>query len=68
MITIQFQCESQEEAHVYLNAQNYLNLIHDLYSAITSARKHGTDKDVLHQIEHFLPELGRAAEHNLGAY
>lgn len=66
MITIQLKCE--KEAQIYLNAHNYRNLLSDLYGALLAARKHGGDKDVLYQVEHFMPDIGKAVEHHLGAY
>lgn len=68
MLELNLKCESREEASVYLNAHAYHNLICDFYAALRSAQKHGTDKDVLNQIEHFMPDLAKAVEHNLGAY
>lgn len=68
MLELKIQCETAEEARVYLNAQQYLNLITDLFGALRSARKHGTDSDVLAQVEHFYPELCNAIDNSTGAY
>lgn len=68
MLELNIKCESLDEARVYLNAHQYLNLISDLYAALRQARKHGTDTDVLAQIEHFMPDLTRAIDHSEGAY
>jgi hypothetical protein len=53
MLELNIKCESLDEARVYLNAHNYLNLISDFYQAIYTARKHGTNADVLDKIEYF---------------
>lgn len=68
MLELNIKCETLEEARVYLNATQYHNLISDLYGALHAAQKHGTDKDVLFQINNFMPDLYKAVEHNLGAY
>lgn len=68
MLELKIQCESTDQAHVYLNAPQYHNLISDFYAALRNARKHGTDKDVLFQVEQFMPELSRAIDHSMGAY
>lgn len=68
MLKLEFQCESHEEASVYLNAHQYHNLLSDLYESLRSARKYGSDADVLTKVETFMPDLARAIEHNLGAY
>ena len=68
MLELKLQCESLEEARVYLNAQQYHNLLSDFYNALRSARKHGTDKDVLFQVEQFMPDLCKAIDNSEGAY
>ena len=68
MLELKITCQDAEEARVYLNAQQYLNLLDDFYNALRSAQKHGTDKDVLHQVSIFYPEMQRAIEHHMGAY
>jgi len=68
MLELNFKCESTEDAAVYLNAQNYHNLLSDLYAAIRSAQEHGTDAGVLARVEAFMPDIARAIDHNMGAY
>lgn len=68
MLELNIKCESREEAEVYINAPAYHNLISDLYAALRSARKHGSDKDVLDKIESFMPDLAKAVDHSFGAY
>jgi hypothetical protein len=68
MIDLVIKCESLEEASTYLSAQQYLNLLHDFYSALRSAKKHGSDEDVLKTVDMFMPDLSRAIDHSQGAY
>ena len=68
MIDLVIKCESLEEAHVYLNTHQYLNLISDFYVALRSAKKHGSDADVLKTVDMFMPDLSRAIDHSQGAY
>lgn len=68
MLELKIQCETPEQARMYLNAQQYLNLIDDFYNALRSARKHGTDVDVLKQVDAFMPELRAAIDNSQGAY
>lgn len=68
MLELKFHCESLQEAHVYLNAQQYLNLLNDLQNALRNARKHGKPTDVLKVFDTFYPEICRACEHDEGAY
>lgn len=68
MLELKLQCESADEARVYLNAPQYLNLIDDFYNALRSARKHGSDADVLKQVESYLPDLLAAIDNSQGPY
>jgi hypothetical protein len=68
LLELNIKCESLDEARVYLNAHNYLNLISDFYQAIYTARKHGTNADVLDKIEYFLPDFSSAIDNSQGAY
>ena len=68
MLKLEFICESHEEARVYLNAHAYHNLLSDFYEALRDAQKHGGDKNVIYQVEAFLPDLAKAVDHNMGAY
>ena len=68
MLELKIQCDSADEARVYLNAQQYLNLIDDFYNALRSARKHGNDVDVLKQVDAYMNELREAIDNSSGAY
>ena len=70
MLKLQFDFETNEEAHHVLNAQNYYNLLSDLYYAIRNARKYGDnpDTEILKVVESFMPELTHAIDHPQGAY
>lgn len=68
MLELKLQCDDVDQARIYLNAQQYHNLLCDLYNALRGARKHGTDADVLFQIEHFMPDLAAAFDHHTGPY
>lgn len=68
MIKLNLQCESVEEARVYLNAPQYHNLISDMYAAIYSAKKHGTDSDILCAVETFYNDLHTAVNNSEGPY
>ncbi len=61
MLQLKINCDSTEEARVYLNAQQYLNLISDLTEALRQATKHGTDASVLRVVENFMPDLLNAS-------
>lgn len=68
MIDLVIKCETLEEASVYLNAHQYLNLISDFYSALRSAKKHGSDTDVLKTVDMFEHDFISAIDHSQGAY
>lgn len=68
MLELKIQCETPEEARVVLNAQQYLNLIDDLFNALRTARKHGSDADVLKIVDQFYPEMCNAIDNSTGAY
>lgn len=68
MLKLEIACESHDEARVYLNAHQYHNLLSDLMNAIRSAQKHGSDKDLLFQINHFYPDICKAVDNSMGAY
>lgn len=68
MLELNIKCDTLEEARVYLNAQQYLNLIDDFYNALRSARKHGSDVDVLKQVDAYMNELREAIDNSTGAY
>jgi hypothetical protein len=68
MITLTLNCESNDEARVYLNAPQYHNLLSDLHAAFRSAQKHGTTVNLLETVNRFMPELASAVYNSEGAY
>ena len=68
MLELNIKCEDLDEARVYLNAPQYHNLLTDLYAALRSARKHGSDADVVKAVDTFYPHIILACEHHSGAY
>jgi len=68
MLELKIECETPDEARMYLNAPQYHNLISDLRHALRNAQKHGTDADVLKVVQNFFPELGIAADNHQGPY
>lgn len=68
MLELKIQCSTTDEAHMYLNAPQYHNLISDLRHALRNAQKHGTEADVIRVVETYFPELTIAADHHQGAY
>jgi hypothetical protein len=68
MLELKISCDDLDQARVYLNAEQYKNLIDDLYNALRSARKHGSDADVLKVVEDFYPNLCHALDNSAGAY
>ena len=68
MLELKIQCENADEARVVLTAQQYLNLIDDLYNQLRTARKHGTDADVVRIVDSFMPDLSNAIDNSQGAY
>ena len=67
MFDITIKCESAEEARVYLNANQYLALLDDIYQAVRSTQKHG-DGDLDKVLNNFLTEICHAIDHSAGAY
>jgi hypothetical protein len=68
MLELKIQCDSADEARVYLNAHQYHNLLSDLMTAFRNAQKHGTDSDVLRVVANFYPDLCNAVDNSTGAY
>ena len=68
MLELNIKCEDLEQARVYLNAHQYLNLLQDLQTNLRNVLKHGTDADVIKVVNNFYPDLCKAAEHNQGPY
>ena len=68
MLELNIKCDTIDEARVYLNAPQYLNLLDDFYNALRSARKHGNDVDVLKQVDAYMNELRAAIDNSQGAY
>ena len=68
MIKITFECETVEEANVYVNAIQTRNLLTDFVLSMHNSRKHGTDTDVLRNLVAFQDDLEKAADHASGPY
>ena len=68
MLELNIKCDTIDEARVYLNAPQYLNLLDDLRNALRNAYKHGDDKDALKVLANFYPEITAACDHNQGPY
>ncbi len=65
-VTLTLNCESPAEAHLYLNAPQYYNLLSDLHSLIRSSEKYDTKLE--DSIKSFYPELSAIIESHLGPY
>lgn len=68
MLELKISCENADEARIYLNAPQYLNLLDDFRNAIRNAYKHGDDKDALKVLADFYTEITAACDHNQGPY
>lgn len=68
MITLTLNCESNDEARVYLNALQYHTLLRDLHAALRSAQKHGTMVNLLETVNRFMPDISNAVDNSQGAY
>ena len=68
MLELKIQCESADEARMYLNAQQYYNLLDDLRNALRTAYKHGDDKDALKVLADFYTEITTACDNHQGPY
>ena len=68
MLELKINCQDVDEARIYLNAHQYHNLLSDLYQALRTAQKHGTDGDVLKQVDSYIPDLATALDHHTGPY
>ena len=68
MLELNIKCESLEEARIYLNAQQYHNLLSDMAMAFRNVIKHGTEADVILQVNNFYPDLFKALDHHEGPY
>ena len=68
MLELKIQCETAEDARIYLNAHQYLNLLDDLRNALRNAYKHGDDKDALKVLENFFSDITIACDQHQGPY
>ena len=68
MLELKIQCQDADEARIYLNAQQYLNLLDDLRNALRNAYKHGDDKDTLVVMANFYTDITAACDNHQGAY
>jgi nitrate/nitrite-specific signal transduction histidine kinase len=68
MLELKIQCDTAEDARIYLNAHQYHNLLDDLRNALRNAQKHGTDSDVVRVVQSFFPDITIACDNHTGAY
>ena len=68
MLELKIQCETAEDARIYLNAHQYHNLLDDLRNALRNAYKHGDDKDALVVLQNFYNDITIACDNHTGAY
>mgnify|MGYP000293692479 FL=1 len=67
IFNITINCDSADEARVYLNAPQYHNLLSDLYHSARTCQKHGDGNlDVV--LNNFLSEICNAVDNSTGAY
>jgi hypothetical protein len=65
-IQITIKCEDKNEANIYLNAQQYLNLLSDIQSQIRDCLKYEQNmNDTLNSI---YKDVCQCTEHHLGPY
>jgi len=68
MLELKIQCDTAEDARIYLNAHQYYNLLDDLRNALRNAQKHGTDSDVVRVVQNFFPDITIACDNHQGPY
>jgi hypothetical protein len=68
MLELKIQCDTAEDARIYLNAHQYHNLLDDLRNALRNAYKHGDDKDALKVLQNFFGDITIACDHHAGPY
>jgi nitrate/nitrite-specific signal transduction histidine kinase len=68
MLELKIQCDTAEDARIYLNAHQYHNLLDDLRNALRNAQKHGSDSDVIRVVQNFFPDITIACDHHTGPY
>jgi len=68
MLELKIQCETADEARMYLNAPQYHNLLDDLRNQLRNAQKHGGDSDVVRVVQSFFPDITIACDNHQGPY
>jgi hypothetical protein len=68
MLELKIQCDTAEDARIYLNAHQYHNLLDDLRNALRNAKKHGFNADVVKVVDNFFPDITAACDHHTGPY
>ncbi len=68
MLELKIQCETADEARMYLNAPQYYNLLDDFRNQLRNAYKHGDDKDALKVLGDFYTEITAACDNHAGPY
>lgn len=70
MLELKIQCEDAAQARVYLNAQQYHNLITDFAEALRNAEKYSDNPDQAMQLVFggYKSDFLNAAQHHQGPY
>jgi hypothetical protein len=68
MLELKIQCDTAEDARIYLNAHQYHNLLDDLRNALRNAYKHGDDKDAVKVLQNFFSDITIACDNHQGPY
>lgn len=68
MLELKITCDSVDDARIVLNAQQYHNLLSDLYQELRNARKHGDDASIVKVVDNFYSDIFAAIEHHTGPY
>jgi hypothetical protein len=68
MLKLELVCDSAEQARVYLNAQQYFNLLLDLEESFSQVTEETSHQELLYIIDTFLPNIKAAVCNHEGAY
>lgn len=68
MIKLTFDCDSAEQANIYISAPQLHNLLSDFALALRTSQKHGEDSDVLRTVTAFADDIFNAVDHANGPY
>ena len=65
-IKLNITCENRDEANIFLNAHQYLNLLTDIQSQIRSCLKY--EKNMNDTLNSIYKDICQCTEHHLGPY